>query len=120
SNPTPATMNDEGLADARSANPFALPRLHPGIGFCVVTPAEVTGRDRTTGPWTTSARGEYLLVNEWRTAVRGRCQFLISGLSTWALRGIAQTVRLASCRLARRAAPAGPLDRDASGRRKSP
>src|SRR5215468_6216416 len=42
-------MNDEGLADARAANPFALSRLHPGIGFCVVTPAEVTGRDRTTG-----------------------------------------------------------------------
>ncbi len=25
-------MNDEGLADAKAANPFALPRLHPGIG----------------------------------------------------------------------------------------
>src|SRR5262245_11148513 len=32
SNPTPATMNDEGLADASAANPFRLPRLHPGIG----------------------------------------------------------------------------------------
>src|SRR5262245_57220395 len=32
SNPTPATMNDEGLADAGAANPFRLPRLHPGIG----------------------------------------------------------------------------------------
>jgi hypothetical protein len=26
-------MNDEGLADAAAANPFRLPRLHPGIGF---------------------------------------------------------------------------------------
>jgi hypothetical protein len=25
-------MNDEGLADAAAANPFRLPRLHPGIG----------------------------------------------------------------------------------------
>jgi len=31
-NPAPATMNDEGLADAGAANPFRLPRLHPGIG----------------------------------------------------------------------------------------
>jgi putative ABC transport system substrate-binding protein len=28
----PATMNDEGLADATAASPFRLPRLHPGIG----------------------------------------------------------------------------------------
>jgi hypothetical protein len=28
-----ATMNDEGLADARAANPFRLPRLHPGSRF---------------------------------------------------------------------------------------
>ena len=34
SNPAPATMDDEGLADARAANPFRLPRLHPGI-VCV-------------------------------------------------------------------------------------
>jgi hypothetical protein len=27
-------MNDEGLADAAAANPFSLPRLHPGIGLC--------------------------------------------------------------------------------------
>jgi hypothetical protein len=32
SNPAPATMHDEGLADVETANPFALPRLHPGIG----------------------------------------------------------------------------------------
>src|SRR5215470_9648559 len=32
SNPAPATMNDEGLADAAAASPFRLPRLHPGIG----------------------------------------------------------------------------------------
>jgi len=33
SNPAPATMNDEGLADAAAANPFRLPRLHPGVWF---------------------------------------------------------------------------------------
>ena len=33
SNPAPATMDGEGLADAKAANPFRLPRLHPGIGF---------------------------------------------------------------------------------------
>src|SRR5437660_5432962 len=33
SNPAPATMNDEGLADAEAASPFRLPRLHPGIGM---------------------------------------------------------------------------------------
>ena len=27
----PATMNDEGLADVQAANPFRLPRLHPGL-----------------------------------------------------------------------------------------
>ena len=27
----------EGSADARAANPFALPRLHPGIGQCATT-----------------------------------------------------------------------------------
>src|SRR2546428_4621844 len=32
SNPAPATSNDEGLADVAAANPFALPRQHPGIG----------------------------------------------------------------------------------------
>jgi hypothetical protein len=31
SNPAPATKNDEGLADATAANPFRLPRLHPGL-----------------------------------------------------------------------------------------
>ena len=30
SNPTPSTMNDEGLADVDAANPFRLLRLHPG------------------------------------------------------------------------------------------
>ncbi len=28
-------MNDEGLADVEAANPFRLPRLHPGIGVTV-------------------------------------------------------------------------------------
>ena len=32
-NPAPATIDDEGLADVHAANPFRLPRLHPGIGF---------------------------------------------------------------------------------------
>jgi hypothetical protein len=47
SNPAPATMNDEGLADARAANPFRLPRPHPGIGSAalsgVVPPAVEIG-----------------------------------------------------------------------------
>src|SRR6266850_157320 len=68
-------MKNEGLADAGAANPFALPRLHPGIGLCVVAPApEVTdhsitsgetshrlrpgNRDRTASLWTTSVRAE--------------------------------------------------------------
>src|SRR5882724_5824686 len=29
SNPAPATIDDEGLADVAAANPFRLPRLHP-------------------------------------------------------------------------------------------
>jgi hypothetical protein len=29
----PATIENEGLADAAAASPFRLPRLHPGIGF---------------------------------------------------------------------------------------
>jgi hypothetical protein len=32
SNPAPATIENEGLADAEAASPFRLPRLHPGIG----------------------------------------------------------------------------------------
>src|SRR2546430_15760836 len=32
SNPAPATMKNEGLADVGAANSFRLPRLHPGIG----------------------------------------------------------------------------------------
>ena len=36
SNPTPATMNDEGLADVEAASPFRLPRLHPGIGWALI------------------------------------------------------------------------------------
>ena len=28
-------LNDEGLAEAGAANPFRLPRLHPGIGYGV-------------------------------------------------------------------------------------
>ena len=32
---SPATMDDEELADAAAASPFRLPRLHPGIGLAV-------------------------------------------------------------------------------------
>src|SRR6267143_1462936 len=32
SNPAPATIENEGLADVEAANPFRLPRLHPGMG----------------------------------------------------------------------------------------
>ena len=32
SNPAPATIENQGLADVPAANPFRLPRLHPGIG----------------------------------------------------------------------------------------
>jgi hypothetical protein len=32
SNPAPATIRFEGLADVEAASPFRLPRLHPGIG----------------------------------------------------------------------------------------
>ena len=33
SNPAPATIENEGLADVEAANRFRLPRLHPGIGW---------------------------------------------------------------------------------------
>jgi len=32
-------MKDEGLADAAAANPFRLPRLHPGIGLGLFSPS---------------------------------------------------------------------------------
>jgi hypothetical protein len=41
SNPTPATMNDEGLADIEAANPFRLPRLHPDFGAVALATAAV-------------------------------------------------------------------------------
>src|SRR5947199_8709320 len=44
SNPAPATMNDEGLADVRAANPFRLPRLHPGIGSATPDPQKPSRR----------------------------------------------------------------------------
>jgi hypothetical protein len=37
----PATINDEGLANAKAANPFRLPRLHPGIRSAARLPYEV-------------------------------------------------------------------------------
>ena len=51
SNPAPATMNDEGLADVEAANPFRLPRNHPGIGSlgarsCAGPPARRLARRR--------------------------------------------------------------------------
>ena len=39
-------MNDEGLADAKAASPFRLPRLHPGIGFGL--PIRLTSMDCAT------------------------------------------------------------------------
>jgi len=46
----PATMKNEGLADASAANPFRLPRLHPGIGnsLAVDTSELATAGRRTT------------------------------------------------------------------------
>jgi hypothetical protein len=37
-------MNDEGLADVEAANPFRLPRLHPGIGFKRGQPSPLVGK----------------------------------------------------------------------------
>ena len=39
SNAAPATMKNEGLADAAAASPFRLPRLHPGSCFAGLAPA---------------------------------------------------------------------------------
>src|SRR5262249_51677137 len=36
--------DDEGLADVEAANPFRLPRLHPGIGWRRLTSAMPGGR----------------------------------------------------------------------------
>jgi len=41
SNPAPATNDDEGLKDAAAANPFRLPRLHPGIGLALTSRTKV-------------------------------------------------------------------------------
>ena len=52
SNPAPATMKDEGLADVEAANPFRLPRLHPGscVSECVrVQPTRALGRSHFRG-----------------------------------------------------------------------
>src|SRR5713101_555337 len=51
SNPAPATMKNEGLADAAAASPFRLPRLHPGIGFGDGAPAcDARLLDHLVGP----------------------------------------------------------------------
>jgi hypothetical protein len=42
----PATIDHEGLADVTAANPFRLPRLHPGIRWPVVC-----ARDCVEAPW---------------------------------------------------------------------
>jgi hypothetical protein len=36
-------MNDEGLADVEAADPFRLPRLHPGIGSTAMETQDVAG-----------------------------------------------------------------------------
>ena len=52
SNPAPATIDDEGLADAGAANPFRLPRLQPRNWF--VRPASALGR--SCGPFRSARR----------------------------------------------------------------
>src|SRR5215470_3179029 len=57
SNPTPATMNDEGLADVEAASPFALPRLHPGIGSALCWLRGAKGRRFKSDPRNHERRG---------------------------------------------------------------
>jgi hypothetical protein len=58
SNPAPATMNDEGLADAGAANPFRLPRNHPGSRSAGLVPAcDATGYSITSSARTSSDCG---------------------------------------------------------------
>src|SRR2546425_2036044 len=58
SNPAPATMKNDGLADAAAASPFRLPRLHPGIG------APLGPHGATRLPEVNEAEGEWPLT--WR------------------------------------------------------
>ena len=44
----PATMNDEGLADAEAANPFRLPRNYPGSRLRR-TERQMDGKPSVTG-----------------------------------------------------------------------
>ena len=52
-----ATSNDEGLADAGAADPFALPRLHPGIGARVGGTASADSRRASTDRSRTGVTG---------------------------------------------------------------
>ena len=64
SNPAPATIDDEGLADAAAASPFRLPRIHPGIASAREDRPDQTrqhdkaddGRDRDPGMAANPAR----------------------------------------------------------------
>src|SRR2546428_9741305 len=56
SNPAPATMKNDGLADAAAASPFRLPRLHPGIG------APLGPHGATRLPEVNEAEGEWPLT----------------------------------------------------------
>src|SRR2546425_1136068 len=48
----PATITDEGLADAGAADPFRFPRLHPGIEFAVSPPVSLRTETLTQrGVW---------------------------------------------------------------------
>ena len=52
SNPAPATIDDEGLADVAAANPFRLPRNHTGTGFNrVADGARLLLLDDAAIPW---------------------------------------------------------------------
>src|SRR5438876_1518821 len=63
SNPAPATMKNEGLADASAASRFRLPRLHPGIGS-QWAPAQALQRVFTARPTTVS-----IVISEGSTSV---------------------------------------------------
>ena len=85
SNPGPATMNDEGLADAAAANPFRLPRLHPGIGSLaarfasVPAVAVVAATEKLSSPSASGRGGSTLLprlarYTRFLTGFRGWCR----------------------------------------------
>jgi hypothetical protein len=66
-------MNDEGLADAKAANPFRLPRLHPGIG------APLGPHGATRLPEVDEAEGEWPLTRRVPAQII-RCMSPMTGL----------------------------------------